>query len=120
MQKYIELLRKPMQVKPESLRAARQKSSSTPPHVYRLNYNESPYGLGPLSEEALEKAIKTPYVYPDWFSVELKTNIAKLYDLDFENVVVGPGSSAMINIRQKFLLLSIQIIRPAPSLTQRN
>ena len=56
MQKYIELLRKPMQVKPESLRAARQKSSSTPPHVYRLNYNESPYGLGPLSEEALEKA----------------------------------------------------------------
>ena len=36
MQKYIELLRKPMQVKPESLRAARQKSSSTPPHVYRL------------------------------------------------------------------------------------
>ena len=58
MQKYIELLRKPMQVKPESLRAARQKSSSTPPHVYRLNYNESPYGLGPLSEEALEKAIK--------------------------------------------------------------
>lgn len=98
MQKYIELLRKPMQVKPESLRAARQKSSSTPPHVYRLNYNESPYGLGPLSEETLEKAIKTPYVYPDWFSVELKTNIAKLYDLDFENVVVGPGSSAMINM----------------------
>ena len=58
MQKYIELLRKPMQVKPESLRAARQKSSSTPPHVYRLNYNESPYGLGPLSEEALEKSNK--------------------------------------------------------------
>ena len=44
MQKYVELLREPMQVKPESLRAARQKSSSTPPHVYRLNYNESPYG----------------------------------------------------------------------------
>ena len=37
MQKYVELLREPMQVKPESLRAARQKSSSTPPHVYRLN-----------------------------------------------------------------------------------
>ena len=29
MQKYVELLREPMQVKPESLRAARQKSSST-------------------------------------------------------------------------------------------
>ena len=72
MQKYVELLREPMQVKPESLRAARQKSSSTPPHVYRLNYNESPYGLGPASQAALEEAIKTPYVYPDWFSVELK------------------------------------------------
>ena len=77
MQKYVELLREPMQVKPESLRAARQKSSSTPPHVYRLNYNESPYGLGPASQAALEEAIKTPYVYPDWFSVELKTNLAE-------------------------------------------
>lgn len=98
MQKYVELLRDPMQVKPESLRAARQKSSSTPPHVYRLNYNESPYGLGPASQAALEEAIKTPYIYPDWFSVELKTNLAKLYDMKFENVVVGPGSSAMINM----------------------
>ena len=78
MQKYVELLREPMQVKPESLRAARQKSSSTPPHVYRLNYNESPYGLGPASQAALEEAIKTPYVYPDWFSVELKTNCMAL------------------------------------------
>lgn len=51
MQKYIELLRKPMQVN-QKVCAARQKSSSTPPHVYRLNYNESPYGLGSLSEEA--------------------------------------------------------------------
>ena len=98
MQKYVELLREPMQVKPESLRAARQKSSSTPPHVYRLNYNESPYGLGPASQAALEEAIKTPYVYPDWFSVELKTNLAELYGLKFENIAVGPGSSAMINM----------------------
>ena len=31
MQKYVELLREPMQVKPESLRAARQKSTSCVP-----------------------------------------------------------------------------------------
>ena len=98
MQKYTELLRDPMKVKPESLRAARRQSSNTPPNVYRLNYNESPFGLGPNASNALAKACETPFVYPDWFSVELKTNISKLYDLKFENVVVGPGSSAMINM----------------------
>lgn len=98
MQKYTELLREPMKVKPESLRAARRQSSNTPPGVYRLNYNENPFGLGPNSAKALAKACETPFVYPDWFSVELKTNIAKLYGLEFENVVVGPGSSAMINM----------------------
>lgn len=98
MQKYVELLRDPMKVKPESLRAARKKSSTTPPDVYRLNYNESPFGLGPSAAAALEEACQTPFVYPDWFSVELKTNLSKLYHVDFTNIVVGPGSSAMINM----------------------
>lgn len=98
MQKYVELLRDPMKVKPESLRAARKQSSNTPSGVYRLNYNESHFGLGPIGKKALAEACETPFVYPDWFSVELKTNLAKLYDLEFENIVVGPGSSAMINM----------------------
>lgn len=50
------------------------------------------------SQAALEEAIKTPYVYPDWFSVELKTNLAELYGLKFENIAVGPWIQCNVNM----------------------
>lgn len=96
MEKYIELLRDAMKTKPKSLRAARQKSSSTPLDVYRMNYNESPFGMPPKAAEVLYEACKRPYIYPDWFSIELKTEIAKLYGLSIDNIVTGSGSSTLI------------------------
>lgn len=98
MVKYKDLLREPMKTKPESKRAARQKSSSTPPHVYRMNYNESPYGMSPKAAEALAKASERPFVYPDWFSIELKSSIAEAFDMNFSNVAIGSGSSTLIDM----------------------
>lgn len=97
---YKTLLRDTIKVLPESKRAARQpKSSNTTPDIFRLNYNESPYGPSPLALKALEEASKRPYVYPDWFSVDLKTNFAKLHGLpDMMNVCTATGSSSLINI----------------------
>lgn len=97
---YKSLLRDSIKVLPESQRAARQpKSSTTTPDIYRLNYNESAYGPSPLALEALAEASKRPYIYPDWFSVELKSNFAELHGLEnMFNVITATGSSALINI----------------------
>ncbi|MBQ0051904.1 MAG: histidinol-phosphate aminotransferase family protein [Treponema sp.] len=97
---YKSLLRDTIKVLPESQRAARQpKSSNTTPDIFRLNYNESMYGPSPKAIAALEEASKRPFVYPDWFSVDLKTNFAKLHGLpSMMNVCAGTGSSALISI----------------------
>lgn len=97
---YRTLLRDSIKALPESKRAARQPVSSyTTPDIYRLNYNESPYGPSPKAIKALEEACKRPNIYPDWFSVELKTNFAKLHGLpDMMHVCTATGSSSLINI----------------------
>lgn len=98
MSDYLNLLRDPMKVKPASKRAARQKSSSTPDDVFRMNYNESPFGPSPKTIEALSTACRKSYEYPDWFAIELKKNIVELYGLDISNVVTGSGASALISM----------------------
>lgn len=98
MKKYVELLRNPMKVKPESLRAARQKSSSTPENVYRMNYNESAYGMPPLAKQVLLDYVEKANCYPDWFSVKLKQNIADLHGVSMDNIVTAFGSSALIDV----------------------
>jgi len=97
---YKTLLRDSIKALPESKRAARQPVSSyTTPDIYRLNYNESPYGPSPIALEALAEASKRPNIYPDWFSVDLKTEFAKLHGLpDMMHVCTATGSSSLINI----------------------
>ncbi len=97
---YKTLLRDSIQALPESKRAARQPVSSyTTPDIYRLNYNESAFGPSPKALEALYEACKRPNIYQDWFSVDLKTEFAKLHGLpDMLHVCAATGSSAIINI----------------------
>lgn len=97
---YKMLLRESIKNLPESKRAARQPVSSyTTPDIYRLNYNESPYGPSPLALQALKEASERPNIYPDWFSVDLKTDFAKFHGLpDMMHVCTATGSSAIINM----------------------
>ena len=106
MSDYLNLLRDPMKVKPSSKRAARQKSSSTPDDVFRMNYNESPWGPSPKAVKALAAACRKSYEYPDWFAIELKKNIASLLGLDISNIAVGSGSSSLICILGEIFLNS--------------
>lgn len=115
---YKTLLRDTIKALPESKRAARQPVSSyTTPDVYRLNYNESPYGPSPLAIEALAEASKRPNIYPDWFSVDLKTEFAKLHGLpDMMHVCTATGSSSIINILgEVFLNPGDEVILGDPS-----
>lgn len=103
---YTTLLRNSIKALPESKRAARQPVSSyTTPDIYRMNYNESPYGPSPAALKALAEASKRPNIYPDWFSVELKTNFAKLHGLpSMMNVCTASGSSAIISMLGEIFL----------------
>lgn len=103
---YKTLLRDSINALPESKRAARQPVSSyTTPDVFRLNYNESPYGPSPKALEALAEACKRPNIYPDWFSVDLKSEFAKLHGLpDMMHVCTATGSSSIINILGEIFL----------------
>lgn len=115
---YTTLLRKSIKALPESKRAARQPVSSyTTPDIYRLNYNESPYGPSPVALEALAEACKRPNIYPDWFSVDLKTEFAKLHGLPgMMNVCTATGSSAIINmLGEIFLNIDDEVVLGDPS-----
>ncbi|MCQ2589077.1 MAG: histidinol-phosphate aminotransferase family protein [Treponema sp.] len=115
---YKTLLRDSIKALPESKRAARQPVSSyTTPDIYRLNYNESPYGPSPKALEALAEASKRPNIYPDWFSVDLKTEFAKLHGLpDMMHVCTATGSSSLINILgEVFLNIGDEVILGDPS-----
>lgn len=115
---YKTLLRDSIKALPESKRAARQPVSSyTTPDIYRLNYNESPYGPSPKALEALAEASKRPNIYPDWFSVDLKTEFAKLHGLpDMMHVCTATGSSSIINILgEVFLNIGDEVILGDPS-----
>lgn len=103
---YKTLLRDSIGALPESKRAARQPVSSyTTPDVFRLNYNESPYGPSPKAMDALYEACKRPNIYPDWFSVDLKSEFAKLHGLpDMMHVCTATGSSSIINILGEIFL----------------
>lgn len=103
---YKTLLRNSIKALPESKRAARQPVSSyTTPDIYRMNYNESPYGPSPAALKALAEASRRPNIYPDWFSVELKTNFARLHGLpSMMNVCTASGSSAIINMLGEIFL----------------
>ena len=92
----LELQRDAMKVKPASKRAARQKSSVTPPDVYRLCYNESPYGPSPKVVEALTQGAQKAFIYPDWFGIDMKMAAAELNGVDKNCIIPGTGSSAMI------------------------
>ncbi len=98
MEKF-DLLRDTYKALPDSKRAARQHvSSDTPLDVYRLNYNENPYGPSPKVIETIKENLQFANLYPDWFSIGLKHDLADLYGLTIDNFCVASGSSAVIEM----------------------
>lgn len=112
----IESLRKHcFENKPASLRCARQKTA-TPEEVIRMNYNENPYGMSARARELLLAAASEASQYQDLNSVELRQAIGDLYGLGEDNVLVGSGSSAVIDmIGEIFLNEGEEVVCGAPS-----
>ena len=72
--------------------------------VYKLASNENPLGPSLHAIEAIEKCLHDLHRYQDVGATELRTEIAKMYDLKISNVLVGNGSEGiMANILRCFL-----------------
>ncbi len=92
------LLNEAIRKKPASNRASRKRSSSTPDDIIRMNYNENQYGMSPKAYQAFVEATAKSSYYPDFFAIDLKTALAKEFNLEWANIITVAGSSALIDM----------------------
>lgn len=92
------LLRESMKSKKDKGREGRRVCSTPGPEYARMNYNESLYGMSPRAKEAFAACIENGKYYGDWFCADLRRSIAGHYGLSIDQVAVGSGSSALIDM----------------------
>lgn len=110
-----ELLRESMKIKPASGRAARQKTS-TPKDVIRMNYNENAYGMSEKTKQAILDAALDSYMYQDFYAVDIKEQLAAFYGLTKDHVLIGSGSSAIIDmLGEVFINYGDEVVYCMPS-----
>ena len=66
--------------------------------VVKLASNENPLGTSPKAIEAMKKCLSGVNRYPDSSGYYLKRKLAKIYNLEPENFVLGNGSDELIDI----------------------
>jgi len=67
-----------------------------PKDVIKLASNENPYGTSPKVVAKIERLVKNMYQYPDDSMFELKEALAKKYDLESSNIIIGSGSDQIL------------------------
>jgi histidinol-phosphate aminotransferase len=67
-----------------------------PKKIIKLASNENPYGVAPEVVDILQRKACNAYVYPDDSMYELKDSLAKKFQVDSSNVVIGAGSDQVI------------------------
>lgn len=90
--------------KPETKRASRNAGKIDFSKLRRMGYNENPYGMPESVFEAMSLANQKGYNYPDFVCGKLRQALADYYDVTFDSVICGAGSSALITmVGQAFL-----------------
>jgi histidinol-phosphate aminotransferase len=72
--------------------------------VAKLASNENPYGPSPRVFEAIQAELCNIWQYPEQSFFDIKHAIAAHNGVDFENVVVGHGSEAIIQLIPQLLV----------------
>ena len=85
-----------MKQKPFLPREARARTD-TPPEIIRLCFNENQMGPSPKAVAAMQQAVASANIYPDFSTQYLKEKIAEKYGLSPSHVLTGNGSSEIIN-----------------------
>lgn len=109
------LLRESIKVKPASKRGARQKTS-TPRGVIRMNFNENAYGMSEQVKKVLVEDAADNYMYQDFYAVDIRNKLAARYDLTPDHILIGSGSSAVIDmLGEVFINYGDEIVYCMPS-----
>ena len=69
-----------------------------PADVVKLASNENPLGPSPMAQDAMRQAIGKAHIYPDGGGWKLRNAIAKKYDVEMANVILGNGSNEIIEL----------------------
>lgn len=69
-----------------------------PEDIVKLASNENPMGPSPKAVLAMQKAAMEANIYPDGAAFRLRSAIAKRNNVEFDQTVVGSGSSEIIEL----------------------
>jgi histidinol-phosphate aminotransferase len=69
-----------------------------PSQIVKLASNENPLGPSPLAKIAMREALEEAHIYPDGGGYRLRSAIAKSFDMEISNVVLGNGSNEIIEL----------------------
>lgn len=70
----------------------------------KLASNENPLGPSPKAVEAILKAVQRVNMYPDGQGYYLKKRLAEIRQLDLEQIILGAGSTDLIELAAKTFL----------------
>jgi histidinol-phosphate aminotransferase len=74
-------------------------------HPIKLASNENPLGPSPLAIEAARKALAEANRYPDGSGFYLRQALAKKHNLPAEHIILGGGSTEIIDLAARMVLL---------------
>lgn len=85
-------------------------------NIVKLASNENPLGPSPLALKAIKACLKNLNRYPDGSGFYLKQELVKIFNLKFENFILGNGSNELIDIAARtFCEKDENIVSPFPS-----
>lgn len=70
----------------------------------KLASNENPYGASPKAVEAIQKSLRNINLYPDGNGYYLRKKLAEVHHLEMEQVILGAGSTDLIELAAKTFL----------------
>ena len=80
-------------------------------NIYKLASNENSLGPSPKALDAIKKSLMNVHRYPDMIGFELRTKLAKKFNIKMDNVILGAGSEGIMStIMRTFLLNDDEII----------
>ena len=72
--------------------------------VVKLASNEGPFGPFPAALEALERSVRELNRYPDGGAYALRSALADLHDVRFEEIAIGSGADGLVDALSQAVL----------------
>ncbi len=66
-------------------------------NIVKLASNENPFGTSPKVIQAIKENAHSVYMYPDDSMTDLKNSLAKKFEINVENIIIGAGSDQVIS-----------------------